>query len=115
MSITGKMNAGMAGFARSMKTGTANRRLDGKIAEQEKRIKILTKEIGNLALVRLGEGDTMSPEIMERYSAIQKAREEIVGLEKEKSVSNAKCPSCGVKTAVDMKYCGKCGAVMSEA
>jgi predicted Zn-ribbon and HTH transcriptional regulator len=115
MSITGKMNAGMAGFARSMKKGTANCRLDGKIAEQEKKIKILTKEIGNLALVRLEEGDTMSPEIMERYSAIQKARKEIADLEKEKSVSDAKCPSCGAKTSADMKYCGKCGAAMSEA
>jgi hypothetical protein len=115
MSITGKMNAGMAAFARSMKTGTANCRLDGKIAEQEKKIKILTKEIGNLALVRLEEGDTMSPEIMERYSAIQKARKEIADLEKEKSVSDAKCPSCGAKTSADMKYCGKCGAAMSEA
>jgi uncharacterized OB-fold protein len=116
MSITGKMNAGMAGFARSMKKGTANCRLDGKIAEQEKKIKILTKEIGNLALVRLEEGDTMSPEIMERYSAIQKAKEEIAGLKKEKSASDdAKCQSCGAKTSADMKYCGKCGAAMCEA
>jgi Zn finger protein HypA/HybF involved in hydrogenase expression len=115
MSITGKLNAGMADFAKSMKTGTANCRLDGKIAEQEKKIKTLTKEIGNLALVRLEEGDVMSPEIMERYSAIQKAREEIAGLEQEKSVSAAKCPRCGAKTSADMKYCGKCGAAMSEA
>jgi uncharacterized OB-fold protein len=57
----------------------------------------------------------MSPEIMERYSAIQKAREEIASLEKEKSVSETKCPSCGAKTSADMKYCGKCGAVICEA
>jgi uncharacterized OB-fold protein len=57
----------------------------------------------------------MSPEIMERYSAIQKAREEIASLEKEKSVSEAKCPSCGAKTSADMKYCGKCGAVICQA
>lgn len=114
MNFTGKLNAGMSNFAKSMKDGAENCKLDGKIAEQEKIIKVLTKEIGNLALVRLETGDEMCPEIMERYSAIQEAREEILRLEKDKKTAKAVCPNCGAKTSIDMKYCGKCGANMEE-
>jgi Zn finger protein HypA/HybF involved in hydrogenase expression len=115
MSFIGKLNAGMSGFAKSMKAGADNCKIDGKIAEQHKKIKELTKEIGNLALVRLEEGDMMSPEIMERYSAIQEARAEIAELEKDKNVTSVKCPKCGAKTSADMMYCGACGAAISEA
>lgn len=114
MNFTGKLNAGMASFAQSMKNGTDNCKLDGQIAEQQRKIKGLVKEIGNLAVVRLEAGDEMSPEIMERYSAIKEAREKISELEKERKVSCAVCPSCGAKTSIDMKYCGKCGAKMVE-
>lgn len=115
MNLTGKMNAEMANFAQSMKNGADNCRLDGKIVEQQKKIKELIKEIGNLAMVRLEAGDEMSPEIMERYSAIKEAKERISELEKERKVSSTVCPSCGAKTSVAMKYCGKCGANMTEA
>lgn len=114
MSFTGKLNAGMSSFARSMKNGADNYKLDGKIAEQEKRIKMLTKEIGNLVLVRLEAGDEMCPEIMERYEAIKAMKEEIETLEKDRRVTKITCPKCGVKTSANMKYCGKCGAEMTE-
>lgn len=73
MDFTGRLNAGMTIFAQGMKNGADNCKLDGKIAEQQRKIKVLIKEIGNLAVVRLEAGDEMSPEIMERYSAIQEA------------------------------------------
>lgn len=114
MSFAGKVNAGMASFTTAMKNGVDNSKLDGKIAEQENKIKELTKEIGNLVILRLEAGDEMSPEIMERYAAIQGAQEKIAALEKERKVTKVVCPHCGAKTSMDMKYCGKCGAVMTE-
>lgn len=114
MKLTGKLNAGMTNLAQSMKNGADNFKLDGKIAEQQRKIKELIKEIGNLAVVRLEAGDEMSPEIMERYTAIKTAKEKISELEREKKVSSAVCPSCGAKTSIGMKYCGKCGANMME-
>ena len=112
MNFTGKLNAGMSNFAQSMRNGADNCKLDGKIAEQQKRIKVLTKEIGNLVLVRLEAGDEMSPEIMERYQAILAAKEEIEMLEKDRKITKVVCPGCGAKTSADMKYCGKCGSPM---
>lgn len=115
MNITGTVNAGMRKMAGSMKNGVNNCKVDGKIAEQQKRIKRLTKEIGNLALVRLEAGDEMCPEIMERYEAIKVAKEEITVLNSEKKKTNVICQKCGTKTSIDMKYCGMCGVVLQEA
>ena len=115
MSITGKLNAGMANLAKNMKNGVDNYKVDGKIAEQENKIKALEKEIGNLVLIRLEAGDEMSPEIMERYAAIKEAREVIAVLENEKVQTAVVCPICGAKTSLDMNYCGKCGANVKEA
>lgn len=114
MNFTGKLNAAMTSFTLNMKNGVDNCKLDGKIAEQQRKIKELIKEIGNLAVVRLEAGDEMSPEIMERYAAIEEAKEIISAIEKEKKVSSTVCPSCGTKTSIGMKYCGKCGANMME-
>lgn len=114
MSITGKANAGMAKLAKSMKNGMDNCKVDGKIAEEQKNIKELTREIGNLALIRLEAGDEMSPEIMERYAAVKKSRELIAELEKTKKISVIVCQKCGAKTSADMKYCGKCGAEVNN-
>lgn len=114
MNFTGKLNAEMAGFVQSIKNGADNCKLDGQIAEQQRKIKGLAKEIGNLAVIRLDAGDEMSPEIMERYVAIQEARQKISTLEKDRKILSAVCPSCGAKTSIDMKYCGKCGAAMEE-
>lgn len=88
MDITGTINAEMSKMARSMRNGIDNCKTDGKIAEKQKLIKSLTREIGNLALVRLEAGDEMSPEIMERYEAIKAAKEEISVLESEKKEVN---------------------------
>lgn len=114
MDIAGKMNAGMASIAKSMKNGVDNCKLDGQIVEQQKRIKVLTREIGNLTLVRLETGDEMCPEIMERYAAIREAKETIDNLRKEKKKSTVVCPNCGVKTSAQMKYCGMCGSSLVE-
>ena len=115
MDVTGTINAGMAKAVKSMKNGVDNCKTDVKIAEQQKKIKALTREIGNLALVRLEAGDEMSPEIMERYEAIKAAQEEINALESGKKKSTIICQECGAKTAVDMKYCGVCGTSLQEA
>lgn len=114
MSFTGELNAEMSNLANSIKNSADNFKLDGKIAEQQKKIKVLTKEIGSLALVRLEAGDEMCPEIMERYSAICEAREVIAALEKDRKTTKAICPNCGAKTSVDMNYCGRCGTSMKE-
>lgn len=115
MNLTGKLNVGMANLAKNMKTGVDNYKVDGKIAEQESRIKSLRKEIANLVMVRLDAGDEMSPEIMERYAAIVEAREVIAELENEKVQTFVTCPNCGAKTSMDMNYCGKCGTNVTEA
>lgn len=114
MNFTGKMSAGMTSFKRSMKNGVDNCKLDGRISEQEKIIKELKKEIGNLAFIRLEEGDVMCPQIMERYEAILEAREIIRSVEEERVVVKSVCPVCGAKTYVGMKYCGECGAQIVE-
>ena len=115
MDVTGTINAGMAKVARCMKNSLDNCKTDGKIVEQQKKIKALTREIGSLALVRLDAGDEMSPEIMERYEAIKVAKEEITVLEGGKKKSTVICQNCGAKTSVDMKYCGVCGTSLQEA
>lgn len=66
-------------------------------------------------MVRLEEGDEMSPEIMERYEAIKTAKEEIAVLESGKKKATIVCQECGAKTSADMKYCGTCGACLQEA
>ena len=110
MNITGTINAGVTKIAGSMKNSVNNCKVDGKIAEQEKKIKTLIREIGNLALVRLEAGDEMCPEIMERYEAIKAAKEEIAVLNNEKKKTKVICQACGAKTSSTMKYCGTCGA-----
>lgn len=112
MDVTGTINAGMTKAARYMRNSVDNCKTDGKIAEQQKKIKALTREIGNLALIRLDAGDEMSPEIMERYEAIKAAKEEIIALESGKKKSTVICQECGAKTSVDMKYCGACGVCL---
>ena len=114
MDVTGTINASMTKLARSMKNSVDNCKIDGKIAEKQKMIKVLTKEIGNLALVRLEAGDEMCPEIMERYEAIKSANNEISILQSEKRKSIVICPECGEKTSVEMKYCGVCGTRLQE-
>lgn len=115
MDVTGRINAGMTKAIKNMKNSVDNCKTDGKIAEQQKKIKALTREIGNLALVRLEAGDEMSPEIMERYEAIKAAKDEITVLESGKKKTTIICQECGARTSVDMKYCGACGTSLQEA
>ena len=115
MNVTGTINAGMSKVARCMRNSVDNCKTEGKITEQKKIIKTLTREIGNLAVVRLEAGDEMCPEIMERYNAIKAAKEEIVVLESGKKKATVDCQQCGAKTSVDMKYCGVCGTCLQEA
>lgn len=114
MKVTGTINAEMLKMARSMKNSVDNCKIDGKIAEKQKMITILKKEIGNLALVRLEAGDEMAPEIMERYEAIKSAKEEISILQSEKKKLTVTCPECGAKTVIEMNYCGACGSCLLQ-
>lgn len=107
--IMGTLSAGVANMKKGMQSGVDSCKLEGKIAEQQKLIKKLTKEIGNLAIVRLEAGDEMCPEIMERFHAIKEAQAEIEVLEKGRKVVKVVCQSCGHKTSAKMNYCGKCG------
>jgi hypothetical protein len=110
MEFTDKLNEGVATLTNTVKSGVDTCLLEGKILDRKKKIRQLTKEIGNLAIVKLDEGEEMSPEIMERYSAIVEMRKEIADLEKGKDSANPICPKCGAKILEGMKYCGNCGA-----
>ena len=114
MDVTGTINLGLSKMTRSMKNSVDNCKIDGKIAEKKKMIKELTKEIGNLAVVRLEAVDEMCPEIMERYKAIKDAKQEITVLQSEKKKSTIICKECGAKTSIDMKYCGVCGTCLQN-
>lgn len=113
--LMGTLSASVAGMKKGMQDGVDSCKLEGKIAEQQKKIKRLKKEIGNLVIVRLEAGDEMCPEIMERFQAILEAREEIESLEKGRKIVKIVCPSCGTKTSAKMNYCGKCGSALREA
>jgi hypothetical protein len=117
MEFSDKFNEGVATVASTVKSGVDICLLEGKILEKKKRIKKLTKEIGNLAVINLDCGAVMSPEITERYAAIKEAREEIEDLESGKAGNSSDenvCPSCGEKVAEGMKFCGSCGAEVGE-
>ena len=51
--IMGKAYAGTARAVKDMKTANANFRQDGKVADAEKTIKAMTREIGNLTVIML--------------------------------------------------------------
>ncbi len=50
-----------------VKKGTESAKTTVNVAEQERLIKKMTTEIGNLIMVELDEGKTFGPAIMERY------------------------------------------------
>lgn len=81
-------------------------------AEQERIIRKMSAEIGNLVLVELDNGRDFGPAIMERYEAILAARKIIEANKGEKKPSVKICPACGKANALDMKYCGYCAADM---
>ena len=106
----GKCGAGVASAGNSMKRSAANTKQDGKIADAEKTIKTLTREIGNLTVIMLDGNKTVGPDIKERYLAIVEARKIIDDAEAQKVYAKTVCPVCGKKTAAGMHYCGYCGS-----
>ena len=78
MSFTESFNAKMADAAKLMKKGVDTCKVESKVAEQQLKIKTLTKEIGNLAVIKLDNDEELKcPEIIERYDAIVEARAKI--------------------------------------
>ena len=114
MKLDTKIRAAASGVARDVKNAVVNCKLDGTIAAEEKTIEELTREIGMLAIHTLDNGETMNPEIMERYNAVKSARDAIHTAQSEKQSVKAKavCPECGAKTTAGMQFCGACGARM---
>ncbi len=114
MSFTGKVNAGMKNIGTSVKNGMDNAKIEGQIAEEQKKIKILKREIADLVMVKLDACEEFSPEIMERYEGIVKAREQIEELKSSRQISYVVCEECGAKTSKNMQYCGKCGTKLEK-
>lgn len=81
--------------------------------EQERIIRKMASEIGNLVLIELDEGKEYGPAIMERYATIVEARKIIEDAKKEQEPVKKICPICGKSNSLEMKYCGFCGADMS--
>jgi hypothetical protein len=109
MKLIGEINAGIESAAQSMKDSFKNSKLDGKIVAEERRVKTLTAEIGNLTVHKLDSGEQMTPDIMERYVKITAARQEIRTAAAKKYSGKAVCPKCCAKIEAEMLYCGICG------
>ena len=112
--IIGTLNAGLESVKKGVQDGADNYKIEGKIIEQKKEIKRLTKEIGTLAILRLEAGDIMSPEIMERFDAIKAAQAEIEALENSRKTVKIVCENCGSKNSKKMNFCGQCGAALKK-
>ena len=108
------LNAGFESIKKGMRDGADNYKIEGKIIEQKKEIKRLTKEIGTLTILRLEAGDEMCPEIMERFDAIKAAQAEIEVLENSIKTSKLVCPRCGAKNSNRMNFCGQCGTALKQ-
>lgn len=96
----------------AVKKGTDSCKQTVGTVEQERLIKKMTAEIGNLIMVELDEGKTFGPAIMERYATILEARKIIEENKQEQAPTKKTCPVCGKANSLDMKYCGFCGADM---
>ena len=114
MNLETKLRTAADDMVNGLKTTATNCILDGKIAAQEKIIDTMTREIGTLAVHALDQGTVMPPEIMERYEAVQAARDAIREAKTEKQAGKSVCPECGAKTESGMKFCGACGARMEN-
>jgi len=98
----------------AVKSGTGTVKQTVNTAEQERIIRKMTSEIGNLIMVELDEGKQYGPAIMERYQTILEARKAIEESKKTEPEPTKKiCPKCGKSNALEMSYCGFCGADMS--
>lgn len=110
----GKCGAGMSATAIGMRRSAENTKQDGKIADAEKRVARLTREIGRLTVLMLDGKKTVGPDIMERYDAILEARRVIQEAESGKVYTTTVCPVCGRKTSAGMRYCGCCGSLLAK-
>ena len=114
MTFTGRLNVGMTKCKTVLKNGADNCKLEGMIAEHNKIIKNMKKEIAALTIAKLDEGEEMSSEIMERYAVICESRETIEALEKDRKTTKIVCPECGAKSSAKMNYCGNCGTKLQK-
>ena len=105
----GKCGAGIASAWNGMKRTAGNTKQDGKIADAESEIARMTREIGNLTVLKLDEGLDLGEEVQERYDAIRAAREMIAAAEADKKHTRVTCPHCGHRTSAKMRFCGVCG------
>ena len=112
--VIGKCYAGAAGTMNGLKMVNANFKLDGKSAEAEKTIQIMTREIGNLTVRMLDGSRNVGPDIKERYEAILAARKVIDEAQSSKVKKYTVCPHCRKKTGAGMHYCGWCGELLEE-
>lgn len=108
------MNAGMRSIRTGFKNSMDHSKIEGQIVEEEKKIKVLKREIADLVLVKLDACEEFAPEIMERYEGIVAARESIKTLKSSKQVRYVVCEECGAKTLKNMQYCGKCGTKLKN-
>lgn len=112
MNIIGKTYAETTKAVNSMKATNRNFKLDGKVADAEKTISDMTREIGRLTVVMLDGNREVGPDIKERYMLIVEARKAIAAAEAGKVHSKVVCPHCGRKTTAGMHYCGWCGEAL---
>lgn len=110
MNLMDSLNVGVNSAMKACKNGTDNYKSKVAIAEQERIIEKMTEEIGNLVLIDLDNGASLSPAVMERYAAIITARNIISEIKIEKpEIIKKVCPGCGKKSTGEMEYCGYCG------
>lgn len=114
MDIKETLQKGYDKVEEAVKNTVDNCKLEVKIAEKERDIKALTKEIGEIVVAELEGGAVMSDAVMEKYAAIKCAKEAIAELAKDKKVTKVTCPACGEKVPVENMYCGKCGVQVKE-
>ena len=114
MNLRERFYSDLAGMSDFLRTNADDCQIDLKIAEQERLIRKLTSEIGNLAVLNLDNGEEMSPEIMERYEIIKTAKQKIEEMRADKKSASRECPKCGAKVPSGMKYCGECGSPLNK-
>lgn len=112
MDLKEKLQKGYDKVEEAVKNTVDNCKIEVKITEKEREVKTLTKEIGEIVVAELEGGAVMSDAVMEKYAALKEAKMSIEILEGDKKTNKVICPSCGEKVAVEMNFCGKCGAAM---
>lgn len=91
-------------------------KLNMNINSEEDKIKVLTVEIGKMVIEKFKSGETLSPDLAEKCTAISEIEETIKELrEKIREVKNIRiCDSCGAELERTITFCPKCGAKQPE-